>query len=345
MSLAPIRTRILIISDTHGRKPLEEEEQYDASGARLQAYSYPLPEADVAIHCGDLTARSRLDEYERTFSMLRALRAPLKLVIPGNHDRALDRAHWSKVVEWKEELGLSGPSIDEVRQVPDKVQAVIEAAAADNVLFLREGTQSIDLPNGAKLSIYASPMTPEYGLWGFQYPPNSYQFKIPEGVDVAITHGPPKDVLDTTARGERAGCPRLFDAIRHSKPKIHCFGHIHEAWGAKLVTWKAGEGGAAHGNSTAAKAIDADKTRWIDSWDLNDTSEDRQAAIQAMYEAKSRSVDLTSEGSLAFQAGNQTLFVNAAIMDIRYRPRQTPWLVDIDLPKTPLDQEDTTTHL
>lgn len=39
---------------------------------------------------------------------------------------------------------------------------------------------------------------------------------------------------------ERAGCPELFTAIANARPRLHCFGHIHEGWGARLVSWKDG---------------------------------------------------------------------------------------------------------
>ncbi|KAH7358331.1 metallophosphoesterase domain-containing protein [Plectosphaerella cucumerina] len=335
MPTTSVRTRILIISDTHGRKPLEGDDQYDASGNRVQTYSFPLPAADVAIHCGDLTARSTTAEYESTFSMLRELSAPLKLVIPGNHDRTLDPVHWSRFVQWKEQIGTKGPALDELRARADHVRAIVDAAAADNVIFLGEGSHEFTLANGAKLRTYASPLTPEYGLWGFQYPPGSHRFDIPEGVDVAFTHGPPKDVLDATVNQETAGCPQLFDAICRARPKIHCFGHIHEAWGAKLVDWAP----AAPGNRIAAEAFE--KTQWIDGYGLVDNPEER---AQALREAKCRPVDLTPGGDLSFTAGQQTLFVNAAIMDVAYRPRNAPWLVDIDLPRAG-NHDDGITHL
>lgn len=30
--------------------------------------------------------------------------------------------------------------------------------------------------------------------------------------------------------------------------------------------------------------------------------------------------------------GEETLFVNAAIMDVNYKPVNAPWMVDLDLP-------------
>ncbi|KAI0133555.1 hypothetical protein BJ170DRAFT_606663 [Xylariales sp. AK1849] len=44
--------------------------------------------------------------------------------------------------------------------------------------------------------------------------------------------------MDYTDSKQRAGCPHLFGAIRRAKPLLHCFGHIHEGWGSKLVTWR-----------------------------------------------------------------------------------------------------------
>ena len=42
--------------------------------------------------------------------------------------------------------------------------------------------------------------------------------------------------------------------------------------------------------------------------------------------------DSDSDGSKPVRHGQETLFVNAAIMDVMYRPTNAPWLIDIDLP-------------
>lgn len=49
-----------------------------------------------------------------------------------------------------------------------------------------------------------------------------------------------------------------------------------------------------------------------------------------MSKQRAAHLDLTHGDSRVVQ-GKQTLFVNAAIMDIRYRPIQLPWLIDVDL--------------
>ena len=53
--------------------------------------------------------------------------------------------------------------------------------------------------------------------------------RIPDDVDVLITHGPPVGHGDLCSGGNRAGC---VDLLRHVEtriqPKLHVFGHIHE---------------------------------------------------------------------------------------------------------------------
>jgi Icc-related predicted phosphoesterase len=55
--------------------------------------------------------------------------------------------------------------------------------------------------------------------------------KIPAGVDVLITHGPPEGILDRTHRGDFAGCRDLLACVYGVRPRLHVFGHIHEAAG------------------------------------------------------------------------------------------------------------------
>lgn len=49
---------------------------------------------------------------------------------------------------------------------------------------------------------------------------------LPEGIDILITHGAPKGYLD-----EGCGCPLLTEVIRQHPPRLHIFGHVHEAYG------------------------------------------------------------------------------------------------------------------
>jgi Icc-related predicted phosphoesterase len=53
--------------------------------------------------------------------------------------------------------------------------------------------------------------------------------KIPQGVDILLTHTPPVGHGDYTITGIRAGCVELLNSVqKRIRPKYHVFGHIHE---------------------------------------------------------------------------------------------------------------------
>ncbi|MCB9714406.1 MAG: metallophosphatase domain-containing protein [Myxococcales bacterium] len=54
---------------------------------------------------------------------------------------------------------------------------------------------------------------------------------IPEGLDLLLTHGPPRGVGDRAILGVNAGCDDLLARVHLVRPRVHVFGHIHEAAG------------------------------------------------------------------------------------------------------------------
>ena len=357
MAQENIKTRFLIISDTHGAKLYDEADsvrQYDSDdsgdsqppeGTVINGFRRPLPKADVAIHCGDLTKGSGVKEFETTFNLMREIDAPLKLVIAGNHDMALDTAFWETYVQWME-----GGQKARKAEYPAKAYEVVERARQDGIHLLDEGTYHFVLHNGAKLSVFASHWTPVYGGWGFQYR-GRHDFPIPEGVDLAMTHGPPKYILDRTLFGAKAGCKYLLESISRARPRMHCFGHIHEGWGAKLVTWKDKDREEIPTAPSAwgmTSALDLPQSPPTVDEQLSSVIADLAAVDINAYETPTRvenleranklaeercaSVSLCVGDAVTLQQGRQTLFVNAAIMNISYKPYQLPWLVDLELP-------------
>ena len=188
----------------------------------------PFQHADVAIHCGDLTEESKLEEYQASIRLLKDINAPLKLVIAGNHDFTMD------IPAFRKKVADARPPLDPdlVRKVYGDygdARQILEDARAAGIIFLDEGSHQFTLENGAILTVYASPWTPSLGDWGFQYPPGQgHKFEITKGVDLVITHGPPKGIMDYTESKQRAGCSDLFGAVARARPRLHCFGHIHE---------------------------------------------------------------------------------------------------------------------
>ncbi|EHK47422.1 hypothetical protein TRIATDRAFT_298560 [Trichoderma atroviride IMI 206040] len=342
-----IKTRILIISDTHTSVPKPEsegdtEDELSKPGASSithpTGFRAPLPEADAVLHCGDLSKRGRPEEMRKTFDMLRGLRAPLKLVIAGNHDLAFDDTN-------DIHDDTDGSDDDDATKPNNKpkykeVMQIAKEAEVDGVRYLTEGTYSFDLANGSRLRIYASQYTPQYGYWAFQYQGGEHTFDIPSDVDIAMTHGPPLGILDRTSHGDRAGCGTLFKSLYRAKPKIHCFGHIHEAWGAELVQWKP-EPSSPESVISSTTVLDKENSQTLYtltpppfSIPTNNTLLDMEEHERLLEWSKARGcyIDL-ADGENKIRQGEQTLFVNASIMSVRYRPTQMPLIIDMDLPR------------
>lgn len=87
------------------------------------------------------------------------------------------------------------------------------------------------------LKCYASAWTRWFGGWAFNLEEEDLtrKFKkIPDDVDILITHSPPFKVGDMAPRDfgyEHVGSPQLYEKIVEIQPKIACWGHIHESRG------------------------------------------------------------------------------------------------------------------
>ncbi|QSS54690.1 serine/threonine phosphatase [Histoplasma capsulatum var. duboisii H88] len=158
-----------------------------------------------------------------------------------------------------------------------------------------------------------------------------------------MTHGPPKGILDHTLSGDSAGSTLVFEALARARPRLHCFGHLHEGWGAKLVTWApADQMSAASSYSAdigeARSVLVADLSTLRGGSGLEHDGQHSQAGKRDNDSGKrSETCYATSHCSgdtHSIEAGSRTLFVNASIkgVDEDY-PLHLPWLVDIELPK------------
>ena len=128
-----IRTRLLILSDTHGKSfPVD---------------AAPLHHADVAIHCGDLTDGSTLSEFGVPLQLLRAINAPLKLVISGNHDFTMDIPAFDRKAA-EAEPPLDPEDVAKVYGKPGEARRLFEEASDEGIIFLDEGTHHFRLENG-----------------------------------------------------------------------------------------------------------------------------------------------------------------------------------------------------
>ena len=89
--------------------------------------------------------------------------------------------------------------------------------------------------------LYATPWTsflPD--VWAFDVPRvrlDDHMDRIPDGIDILITHGPPFGVLDRVNAGVLTGSEALLEAVARVRPRIHVFGHIHECRGQRGTSY------------------------------------------------------------------------------------------------------------
>lgn len=168
----------------------------------LHGYLPHLSGGDLLLIAGDLTGRDTKEEYARFLSWLGKLPYRCKVVIGGNHDGLIEK----RIVT----LGTD-PAL--------------------NIHYLCDSGIEFE---GRK--IWGSPWTPTFLNWHFMRdrgaPIKEKWDKIPSDTDILVTHGPPWGILDKTEEGIAVGCEELRKAVlERVKPKIHCFGHIHEEGG------------------------------------------------------------------------------------------------------------------
>lgn len=158
-----------------------------------------IPDGDVLVHAGDLTRKGAERDVRAFDAWLAGLPHRHKVVIAGNHDFCFqdrpEAATWITAAHYLQDRGVT----------------------LDGVRF------------------WGSPWQPWFYDWAFNLPRGAAIREkwdlIPPGTDVLITHGPPAGILDRCADGAEVGCADLLDAVRRLRPRLHVFGHIHEAWG------------------------------------------------------------------------------------------------------------------
>ncbi len=165
-----------------------------------------IPDGDILIHAGDLSSRGKKEEIIDFLNWFSNQPHKYKIFIAGNHDFFFER-------EPKE---------------------IVEAIIPKNVIYLNDSGIEIE-----DIKIWGSPVQPEFYNWAFNRERGidikKHWDLIPKDTDILITHGPPEGILDKTVRGKGVGCEELLLTVNVIKPKIHVFGHIHEAYGVEKV--------------------------------------------------------------------------------------------------------------
>jgi len=181
--------KLVCISDTHGDHT-----------------SVTLPDGDVLLHAGDITAHGSKADYADFLEWFASRPHPHKIFIAGNHDTFLEA----------------------------EPEATLQMAQDAGIHYLVDSGVEIE-----GVRFWGSPITLRFFDWSFMRDPGEAIEKhwalIPNNTDVLITHGPPLGILDEVQRSpeefEQTGCASLLDRIADIKPQYHLFGHIHEGYG------------------------------------------------------------------------------------------------------------------
>jgi predicted phosphodiesterase len=159
-----------------------------------------VPDGDVLVHAGDFTGRGSPAEVEAFGAFLARLPHREKIVVAGNHDFLFERE-------------------------PDRARELL----GDVTYLLDSGVRV------GGLAFWGSPWQPWFHDWAFNLrrgaPLAAKWALVPDETDVLVTHGPPMGVLDLTFHGRMVGCEALETALARIRPRLHVFGHIHEAYG------------------------------------------------------------------------------------------------------------------
>jgi len=186
--------RVVFVSDTHMRH------------SHLVG---KLPPGDVLVHCGDMTMDGTLEELRGVAAWFKSMAKDFEAIvaIPGNHDYCLEPAS------------------------SDFQAARAELATCCTLLMDSEVVV-------CGLRIYGTPWTPPIPRrkpMAFQLSDLTSKWaQIPDGIDILVSHGPPRGRLDRIILGYNVGCPDLRATVERVRPSIVAFGHIHEAYGTEL---------------------------------------------------------------------------------------------------------------
>ncbi|GMR44836.1 hypothetical protein PMAYCL1PPCAC_15031, partial [Pristionchus mayeri] len=197
-----------------------------------------IPPGDVLIHAGDITVHGDEQNLIKFNEELGRLPHPHKLVISGNHELGFD------------------PEEDVSRKKCEGTGTPEGWKLLTNCTFLHDSSTVACDSSRCQIdgvTFYGASWHPLEG-YPFYRPREQLREKwerIPDDVDVVITHSPPigpftlwigmifirnrsgyLDVYPHSTPPERWGCRYLLERVEKLRPFLHVFGHTHDCYGA-----------------------------------------------------------------------------------------------------------------
>jgi Icc-related predicted phosphoesterase len=182
------------------------------SDTHMSHWELDMPVGDILVHTGDFSGYGSERELIEFNNWLGSLEGNYReiFVVPGNHDKQFENF--------------------------SHAESLLTNAV---VLFDK-------MVEFGGYKIYGSPWTCEFFNWSFMKKrgPEIKEMwdKIPDDVEILLTHQPPHMFLDSAEDMKKAnkfipvGCKDLRDTCvtRLKKLKLNCFGHLHRD-GGKMV--------------------------------------------------------------------------------------------------------------
>ena len=201
MTITFNRKKIFAFADTHGR-----HRELEIPG-----------NTDILVCAGDVCDAGNEMQLRDFFAWFAGQPAKYKLFVPGNHDLPFDIApqHAAGYIpQGVTFIENGGVMLGGVHFYVLPVRPWLHGHGQIPYLILPDfGISTIPGLHGEIPNLIHG--------HGRQIP------NLPKRVDVLVTHGAPKGILDENGRG----CPILRQLVTGVKPGIHIFGHFHRTGG------------------------------------------------------------------------------------------------------------------
>ncbi|RPA94071.1 Metallo-dependent phosphatase, partial [Choiromyces venosus 120613-1] len=183
-----------------------------------------IPPGDILIVAGDLS-EGRPAQLMQRLSELRTLHHTIKIIVGGNHDRALDSKCEARDAAIYNDL-----------YERQQCRAAFREAKESGIIYLEDESAHVTIA-GRTFKVFGSPKSLAASTntaFGYSEDDDFSSWEIiPHDVDILVTHGPPAVYLSD----DENGCGGLLKALWRVRPILHVFGHVHASYGATTLSY------------------------------------------------------------------------------------------------------------